>query len=231
MGGQRLGSEDRAVKAGSSALLLLALAGCAVPPPAIDVTQRGVFMPSGRASIGEAFELAVGRAAGKSMQTLYAGEGVQLRDNGLAGPRQIENEADIRIADAWLRLRTHAAGQELGREVLIGLSLINADFTARSGATTLTDSWATQGLSLGMGFFYRPASSITLHARYSFTLTGRAIAQTHIHRLELAAVHPLGRNIAARAGYSWWAIDATPPTGSEITVRLSGPALGLDLSF
>ena len=219
------------MKARSSALLVLALAGCAVAPPAIDVTQRGVFMPSGRASIGDAFELAVGRAAGKSMQTLYAGEGVQLRDNDLRGPRQIENQADVRIADAWLRLRTHEAQQKLGQEMLIGLSLINADFTTRSGTTTLTDSWATQGLSLGMGFFYRPASATTLHARYSFTLTGRAIRQTHIHRLELAAVQPLSRNVAVRAGYSWWAMDATPPTGSEITVRLSGPALGLDLSF
>lgn len=212
-------------------LALLALAGCAVEGPAIDVTQRGVLMPSARVGIGEHFELALAHASGKGAQTLYAGEGVQLGDGALRGARQLENEADVRIADAWLRVRTLAPGRTLGQEMLVGLSLINADFAVRSGAQSVTDHWTTQGLSLGMGFFGAAPFDTIVQARYTFTLTGRPIEQTHIHRLELAAVRPLARHVAARAGYSWWSIDATPPAGSEITVRLSGPALGVDVSF
>ena len=236
MGGRRARRDHPAVKSCLGALLAIAAAGCAVEGPAIDITQRGVLIPSARATFsrhdtGAAFELAVARAAGKGPQTLYAGEGVQLRDRGLAGPRQLENEADVRIADAWLRVRTFHADEKFGQEMLAGLSLIRADFAVRSGAQTISDSWVTQGVSLGYGLLYRATPQTTLHARYSFTLTGRAIEQTHIHRLELAGVQALGRHVAARAGYSWWSVDATPPTGSEITVRLSGPMLGLDLSF
>jgi hypothetical protein len=249
MGGRRASRDHWAVKArllalAMLALVVLALGGCAVPGPAIDVTQRGVFVPSARVSIGRetaeapsrlqpgaAFELALGRVAGKGPQTLYVGEGVELGEGALTGARQLENESDVRIADAWLRVRTLAPGQTLGHEMLVGLSLINADFTLRSGAQSVTDNWTTQGLSLGMGVFARAPLQTMVHARYSFTLTGRAIAQTHIHRLEVAGVRALGRHVAARAGYSWWAIDATPPTGSEITVRLSGPMLGLEASF
>jgi hypothetical protein len=231
MGGRHARGDHCAVKTRLLVLILPTLAGCAVAPPAIDVTQRGVFMPSARASIGEVFELDMARAAGKGPQTLYVGERVQLANGSLTGARQLENSADVRVADAWLRGRSLDAGKTLRREVLIGWSLISADFTVRSGSQSITDSWATQGLSLGMGYLWQAAPETVLHARYTFTVTGRTIAQTHIHRLELAGVHALGRNIAARAGYSWWAIDATPPTGSEITVRLSGPMLGLDLSF
>src|SRR3954453_14868862 len=106
MGGRHARGDHCAVKARPLALILLALAGCAVAPPAIDVTQRGVLMPSARVSIGEVFELDMARAAGKGPQTLYVGERVQLANGSLTGARQLENSADVRVADAWLRGRS-----------------------------------------------------------------------------------------------------------------------------
>ena len=67
--------------------------------------------------------------------------------------------------------------------------------------------------------------------RLSLFRTVGFFEETEVNRVELALVQALGRHAAVRAGYSFWAIDATHLGGSEVSARLSGPMLGLDLNF
>jgi hypothetical protein len=55
--------------------------------------------------------------------------------------------------------------------------------------------------------------------------------KSELERWDLAAVQALGRNVSLRAGYSWWELKSTRAGASDVHAQLSGPSLGLELSF
>lgn len=222
---------------GIVAPLVLAACGTASRNSALEVNDTGV-LPALRLSIapstsappsepraGFAFELGVSNASGTSTQNLSGIEAASIEASRVAGPAQLKNDADARLIDALARLRFGASAEApLGLELLIGLSQTDFEFTAGP----LHNSQQATQLAYGIGGLLRLRNTSMLHARY----TSAVSAELDTERFELAWVEAFGRHFAARAGYGTWNVVRTPPApGSEIRMRVSGPMLGVDLSF
>ena len=178
---------------------------------------------------GFAFELGLSQATGSSTQNLGAGDRVSVDSQAVTGPAQISNKADLRIIDANVRWRIASTSSPWVLELLAGIVRINSDFTAGP----VRSSQDSNGGTLGIGGLYRLSERTSLHARY-MTSSGvsSSVDDLTLRRLEFSVVQAFGRNIAGRLGYSTWDMHTVPPApGSERSVNLSGPMLGLDLSF
>ena len=229
---------------GFSVVLLALVAGCTSTGTAIEVDQSGRFVPTARVSIsmpktsspsdpqdGTAIELGIAGVKGRSTQTLGGGQRVELGDRTFNGPVTLENEARATLVDGALRWRRFTEGRGLGIELLGGVGYVNADFAATGGGQRGSESFNSLGLVGGIGGIWRLAPSTSVQARYSLFLTGGWFDETDVQRIDLALVQALGRNFALRAGWQAWAIESKHVGRSEISARLRGPSLGMEISF
>ena len=188
----------------------------------------GSAEPPSQPRSGFAFELGLSKVSGSSTQSLPAGERVNVDGAAITGPAQLANDADARFIDALVRFRAGGSVESrLGLELLAGLSQANLSFRAGS----LSKSQSAVQLAFGIGGLVRLGPNSMLHARYTSGVNGDP-DELKASRLELAFVQSFARNFAVRAGYGLWNVVRTPPApGSEMRMRVSGPMLGLDLSF
>ncbi len=198
----------------------------ALPSLRVAITPAGVEAPS-RPTSGFGLELGVSEAKGSSTQTLGAADTAVLDGRTIAGPAQLTNDAEVRFVDALVRWRALSSQGPLGLELLAGLTHGNYDFKAGG----VSSSRGSAMLTLGVGGLYRVGPDTTVHLRYSGSAGGSTGSLT-AQRAEISLVQSLGRNFAARLGYGLWNVVSTPPEpDSELRTRLSGPVLGIDLSF
>jgi hypothetical protein len=226
-----------------AALAACLAAGCSTTSTTIDIGDHRAFVPSARLSIGpasdtpsepkpgSAFELGVSRASGGSTQSLSAGQQVQLAEQSYNGPRMMTNEIDATLLDAAARLRSFDATQRVGFELLLGFGYADLNVSVSSGARRNSDHYNSLGVLFGVGVIARLRPGTSAQARLSLFRAADLTEETEVNRLDLAVVQALGRNAALRAGWAFWAIDATRSGHSDVSARLSGPALGLDISF
>jgi hypothetical protein len=226
----------------SAALLALA-AGCTSTGTAIETDQGGRLVSSARVSIGFrgdtpadphdglALELGAATVKGRSTQTLASGQRVELGGETFNGPTTIENETRATMLDGAFRWRRFTASRVLGIELLGGLSYANLEFTSTGPAEWGREGLGKFGLLGGLGGIWRIGSGTSLHARYSSFATFRLFEETDVRRLELALAQALGRHFIVRAGYQSWAIESKQLLRSEVSTRLRGPSLGLELAF
>src|SRR5437667_10903787 len=221
----------------------LFIAGCTSTGTAIDIGDHRVFVPSARISIGTrgemptdpqrggALELGASYASGKSQQSLSAGQRIDMGDQSFSGPRETTNEVKAAMLDGALRQRFFGASQRVGFEVLLGLAYSQLVFAVSSAGRRGANTDGSLGVLFGAGVLWRVQPGTSAQARLSFFRAGGFFGETEVNRVELALVQAVGRHAALRAGWSSWAIDASHLVGSEVSARLSGPMLGLDLSF
>ena len=227
-----------------SALLFALAAGCSSTGTSIETDEGGRFVPSARVGIsfardaqpsdphdGGALELGVATVKGRSTQTLASGQSVEIGDETFNGPATIENETRATVFDGVLRWRRFTESRVLGIELLGGLGYINMDFTTRAGSQQGRDGFSSLGLLGGIGGIWRIGPSTSLQARYSLFITGGWFEESDMTRLEIGLVQALGRNFALRAGYQSWVIESREVWRSEISSKLRGPSLGVELNF
>ena len=226
-----------------SAILLALAAGCTSTRTPVEVDQGGRFVPSARVSIGlradtpadphdgAALELGIASAKGRSTQSLASGQRVELGGETFNGPATIENEARATMLDGALRWRRFTAGRVLGIELVGGVGYANLDFTTTGPAERGSEGANSFGLLGGIGGIWRIGSSTSLHARYSLFGTFGLFEETEVKRFEVALAQALGRHFIVRAGYQSWELESKALLRSEVSARLRGPSLGLELAF
>ena len=226
-----------------TALAAVLAAGCTSTGTAIDIGDHRVFVPSARISIGTrgetptdpqsggALELGASYASGKGQQSLSAGQRIDMGDQSFSGPRETTNEVKAAMFEGALRQRFFGASQRVGFEVLLGLAYSQLVFAVSSAGRRGANTDGSLGVLVGAGVLWRVQPGTSAQARLSFFRAGGFFGETEVNRVELALVQAVGRHAALRAGWSSWAIDASHLVGSEVSARLSGPMLGLDLSF
>lgn len=214
------------------------LGGCVPSGTTIDIRDAHAFVPNARLSLGQpgelsrgtAFELGVAQTHGRSSQTLAAGESSALRSGTFSGPRELSNEVRATMVDAAARFRTSGTGN-LWVEGLLGLGYADLAYTVSSGSRHVNDDTSQVGLLGGIGMVWQVLPGTSAQARLTL-LNGMGIEDdTDVERWELALAQAIGRHAELRAGYMWWDIKTTRHRLSEVRSRISGPALGLALSF
>ena len=224
-------------------LAAVLLAGCVASGTTLEVHDADVFVPNLRVSIGKgdeapsalrsggAFELGVSQARGESTQQLGSGQRSTLGSQTFYGPQQIGTEARVTVLDAVGRVRTMGPEQKVGFELFGGLGYARYDFAVLQGGRRFEDGTGAVGLTGGVGLVWRLLPSTSAQGRFTYFASTGVTEKSEIERWDAAAVQALGRNVSLRAGYSWWELKSTRGGSSDVHARLSGPSLGLELSF
>jgi hypothetical protein len=233
----------------SAALVVGALGACAsYPPPTtpIRASESGATLPTFRISLsldsaagapaeqgaGRAVELGVATGKGRDTQVLSAGQApLVFGDTAttFSPPQSLAHEFDFAYYDVSWRMRGFRADQAAGFELLAGLGYLSTDLTVSSPSERASETLTSVNLTLGVGGLWRVRPTTLLHGRATFMAPLGDFDE--VLRLEAHVVQALGRNAAVRAGYAFWRIRSEPSSTSGIKLDLSGPVLGLDLSF
>ena len=230
---------------------LAAFAGCApldLPSSEANLRNERVLMPTLRVAIplgtegergpeprsGAAFELSGAYARGSATQTLSGGSPILLGGAAFNPPASVGYEFGLtHLQGAWRARGFFGESRTFGGELLFGFGFDQLSLDATSGALRASEDISRGGLVLGVGALWRPRPGTSLQARWTLFEGTSDFEDTHpSQRIELAAVQALGQNMALRAGWSWWQYrTGRGRERSAIDLRVSGPALGLDLLF
>lgn len=240
-----------------AALLAAALAGCASDTTSgITATDRGVFIPSGRAAVditpkgetpshphsGHGIELGISAGSGDDTQALAAGAlpvvfGGQTFSTSV--PVTLAHDFDFRFYELAYRYRKFfGASQEFGIEALGGLAYADLDLTVSAPGQRASESLQSGGIVGGFGIVWKFRPSTSLQSRVTFFGSGDEEGVSYASRLDVYVAQAIGRHAALRAGFAGWNVrserdyyDISTSNQSTIRVRFSGPAIGLDLMF
>ncbi len=238
----------------AAVLAALALAGCAGPATSpISVTDRSTFVPSVRVAAdisryaGEpsdphgahALELGLSGGRGSGMQTLSAGENpVVFGGQQFDPPQQLRHEFTFRFYELAYRWRQFLGAGGFGYEALAGVAYADLDLTISSATRRASDNLSNAGFIGSFGLLWRMRPGTSLQSRFAFFGSGSTRAIRNASRLDLYLAQAVGANVGLRAGYASWSMRSVREAGdfsssnlSPITVRFSGPALGLELMF
>ncbi len=230
-----------------------ALAGCGTTTSNISLTDRGVFVPSGRVGIdisprveapsrphtGHSLELGASGGSGKDGQDIGAGnDPVVFGGRTFGTPVALDHEFDFRFFEAAYRYRRFFGQGEFGIEALGGLGHAELDLKVASAAQSAREKLGDGGLVGGFGILWKFLPATSLQSRFTLFVSGRTEGVTSAARFDVHVAQALGRNAALRAGFVSWGVyseresyDVSTSRSSPINVRFSGPALGLDLAF
>jgi hypothetical protein len=231
-----------------AALAALVVAGCAGSSgTGMEVSDRGVVVPSARASIdigssrvaapsdphsGHAIELGYAHAKGSSTQTLGAGQQpVFVGGQTFSAPQQLNNDASVGFFDIAYRWRRFVDSGAFGIEILGGGTYTSMHYTATSPAQRSSDGLHGWGANAGLGGILRLRPGTSLQARGTWFGTTEVWGNTNARRFEINFVQALGPNASVRAGFASWDVHSDRNAGSKINATLSGPAIGIDLHF
>ena len=233
------------------AALVLGLGACAgpgapPPPPAskLSVSDNYVFQPVVRVSVqpespsapsdphtGSALEIGYTRGSGSSSQDLSSNY-VSFGDTRFNAPTRLESNFTVSYVDMAYRFRAIDSNSGLGIEVLTGVAFADLDLRVSSPSQSANETLSSPGAEIGLGALWRIRQGTSLQARGVWF---RSFDDTEIsrgYRYDVALAQALGRNVAVRAGYSWWRLQSDRgETSSPIVVDIRGPTLGLEILF
>lgn len=228
------------------ALLLAGLLGGCTSNTRIEATDRGVFLPVGRVSAnitrtqgapsepqgGHAIELGMTGGNGNDTQTLSSGQSpVGFGGQTFSPPQQLRHELEFRYVDLAWRWRKFLGTGAIGIETLAGVGYADLDMTVSSATQRANEGLNSWGATGAFGLIWRLRPGTSLQGRIAVFGSGDEAGVTRATRLEAFIVQALGQNAALRAGYASWNAYSERENASDIHVRFSGPALGLDLLF
>ena len=221
------------------ALSSLVLAGCIPSGTTIEINDKEAFTPNMRLSLGQpgevragpAFELGVAQSRGRGTQFIPAGESSSLGAETFYGPREISSETRATIVEAAARMRNFPPEGHVGFELLGGVGYASYDFAMASGNRRVADGTSALGVVGGVGIIWRVLPSTSVQGRFSVFSSVGVTEESGVERWEIALAQAIGRHLALRAGYASWEIKSTRTGFSDVHTRLSGPALGVELSF
>lgn len=232
----------------SCALAVWALGGCAgsIPTTSIKASDSSVTLPTIRISTefggtggapseprdGQALEFNAATAKGSDTQTLSTGQPPVIFGDPTTtfnAPQALKHDFEFTYVDISWRGRAFFGTNPVGLELLAGLSYLATDMTVSSATQSAAEKRNAAGLSLGVGGVWRIRPATSVQARATFIAPLGEFDE--ITRLEAFVVQALGRNAAVRAGYAGWRIRVDSGSRSAIKMNVSGPSLGLDLSF
>jgi len=217
----------------------LLLAGCIPSGTTIDIHDKETFTPNVRLSLGQpgelragpAFELGVAQTRGRGTQFIPAGESSSLGSETFYGPREISSETRATIVEAAARMRNFPPEGRVGFELLGGLGYASYDFAVAAGNRRVADGTSALGVVYGVGVIWRVLPSTSVQGRFSVFSSVGVAEESGAERWEIALAQAIGHHLALRGGYSSWDVKSTRTGFSDVRARLSGPALGVELSF
>jgi hypothetical protein len=230
-------------------LAAAALAGCCcAPQPSYtkaEVEDHSVFLPSLRVVVpfsrqdrsglepqtGHALEARLTRVDGSGSQNLGSGSPIVIGDATYNAPANLKYDFDLANAEVAYRYRHLWRSGGVEGLVGIGYNRLRVAAAAPGLSSVYTDEALGPVLSVGGLWRLRPGTSVQgrVAAWYGNAFGGW---YSDLLRAEIFYVQALGRNVALRAGYAAWQVDVDRDgKDSDIRLRFSGPALGLDLMF
>jgi hypothetical protein len=224
-------------------LLIILLAGCA-NDTRIEATDRSVFLPMGRISAnltgrqgtpsdpqgGHAIEFGVSGGSGDDTQRITSSP-IVFGGQTFAAPVELRHEFDFRYADVAWRWRKFFGSGGFGIETLAGIGYADLDLSIASATQRANEKLSSWGAAGGFGIVWRFRPGTSLQSRIAVFGSGEDSGVSGASRLDAYIVQALGRNAAVRAGYAAWSVVSERENASDIHLRFSGPALGLDLLF
>ena len=214
----------------------------------INISDSGVFIPSGRVSIdispkaaapsdphsGHGIELELTGASGSGNQTLGAGQKpVVLAGQTFNAPQQLKGDFDFKFAGIAYRWRNFYGSRPVGIEALGGLGYVGLDLALSSPTQRANANLDSAGLVGAVGLIWRVRPATSLQTRYTVYASGKTEAINSAARFDLFVSQALGGHAAIKGGYSVWSLQSTHDNGvtSDVRVKFSGPALGLEVMF
>lgn len=238
------------------AALALALGACSgsiisalnspSPPPAskLNVSDDYVLQPAVRVVVqsesssapsdphtGNALEVGYIRGSGTSSQDVSSNY-VSFGDTRFNAPTRLDSSFTLAYVDMTWRGRLIDRDSGLGLDLLVGIAGALVDLEVASASERRGESLSSPGGQVGLGVLWRAREGTSLHARGVWF---RSFDDTEIsrgYRYDVALAQALGRNVALRAGYSWWRLQSDRGgTSSPIIFDIRGPTLALELLF
>lgn len=205
---------------------------------AADFAGREVARPSAPHT-SHAVEIEVSGAKGSDSQAFTAGQQpVVFGGATFATPQTLRADFNFRLAYIGYRYRHVFDRSGLGLEGLIGPGYAQLGLTVSGVSQRAAERLSDGGLVLGLGAMLRFWGASSVNFRATGFGSGSSDGVTSATRYDLYFAQALGRYAGLRAGYSWWNIrsqreddDYSSSRLSPIRVRMSGPAVGLELMF
>jgi hypothetical protein len=231
------------------ALLCLSAAAGATD---VDVSDRGVFLPTLRGAIdlganrgsalppsepksGHAIELELTGAKGSARQNLFLGQSVVFAGQSFLGPQQIKHEYEFGFFDVAYRWRRFFGEGAVGIEALGGLGFLKFDHTMTGTTQRASADLGSAGLMGGFGFLWRIRPSTSFQTRLTIYGSGKDDAVNGAARFEVAVVQALGRHASIKGGLAGWGVrasnDRSTSNASDLRIAFGGPTLGVELMF
>lgn len=237
-------------------LLAVLLSGCAdLTTKRIEATDNSVFLPEARVSVdisprgdnpavphtGHGIELGVTGGKGDDKQVTDAGDRpVVFGGRTFTSPVELRHEFDFRFASLAYRYRHFFGGPggTFGIEGVGGLGYAELDLEVASATQRAQEKLGSGGIVLGVGLVWKFWPTTSLQSRLTVFGSGDDEGVSSASRLDVYVVQSLGRHAAVRAGWASWGVRSVREDNedntsgkSPINVRLSGPALGLEVMF
>lgn len=226
---------------------LLTLAGCA-SETLIEGNDRGVFLPTGRLSVGIAgtgAEAPSGLPGGHAVEANFAGargiedtQEIPATESPVVFGGQtftpavdLRLEADFRYFDVGWRWRRYFGTGVFALETFAGIGGATLDLTVASATQRTSEKLSSGGLVGGVGFVWRFRPTTSLQSRLTLFGSGDEDGISSASRWDASIVQALGRNVAVRGGLGAWSVYSERDSRSDIHLRFSGVTLGLDVLF
>jgi hypothetical protein len=212
------------------------------------VEPRNEGAPSSATTVEAGFEIQHTRMKGADTQTLSAGETMSLTSRQVTGPQVVRHRVDLNYTHIAYSATTKFPGNPPSFELDAFIGIGQVDFRLHSDASVdgpdaLGAHLVHTGMPMGVGLRWWFVEKSALEGRL-LLFTGNPLiylaagagfgngSQTDLWQAELVWVFAPIKYLAIRAGFA--TLDYTPKKRSGESIiesRLSGPFLGLALSF
>ncbi|MGH7149695.1 MAG: hypothetical protein ACREIU_03295 [Planctomycetota bacterium] len=177
-----------------------------------------------------ALELDFAHARADTDQGLDLDDQIRLDGTIFSGPGDLRADSDFYSGSLALRGGARLAPQ-VAIEGLGGIAWYRLDLEVRSGGIREGDVFDSAGPMLGVQFTYEPLPALALQARGT-TGVGLGADSAGVLTGELGLALEAARGVRILGAWRWWSYDVIPEgVDSEIQLRLSGPAVGLEVRF
>ena len=158
----------------------------------VNISDSGVFIPSGRVSIdispkaiapsdphsGHGIELELTGASGSGNQTLGAGQQpVVLAGQTFSAPQQLKGDFDFKFGELAYRWRSFYGSGAVGIEALGGLGYVGLDLTLASPTQRASRNLDSVGLVGAFGLIWRIRPGTSLQTLFGWGIGGTNVAR------------------------------------------------------
>ncbi|HKB17061.1 MAG TPA: hypothetical protein VKF62_13425, partial [Planctomycetota bacterium] len=192
--------------------------------------SREAAAPAPRSRGLLALELDVAHGKADTEQDLGLGDEVEIGGTTFTGPGDLRVDSDLWFTTLALR----GGGRpvpEVALEGLGGIAWHRAELEVHSGGERESEVLDSVGPMLGAQITYEPFAPLALHARGTTAVSlGQGIAAVLTGELGLALAAT--RRVRIFGAWRWWAYEFDAEgVESNVILRLSGPAVGLEVRF